>query len=361
MIIDVEFKNLLPALTPEELSGLEQSLITEGCQDSLKVWAEEDILLDGHNRYAICQKHGIDFIEEQISLPDRLAAMEWIEKRQVSQRNLSWDQKHLIMGRAYERVKKAQVGRADRDLSGDQSDHPKTADILAEQYDVGPATIRRAAADFRLIADEPELQKAILGKEKKFKDVKKDIKRKTQLDKIISIESLEAKKLDGVYDVIVIDPPWPMQKIERDVRPNQIGLDYPVMTETELENLIIPAAEDCHLWLWTTHKFLPMAFRLLTAWDFKYCCLFTWHKPGGFQPIGLPQYNCEFALYSRKGTPIFIDTKAFPVCFNAPRGAHSEKPKEFYEMINRVTFGRKIDMFSRRKIEGFESWGKEAV
>jgi len=359
MIIDHEFRDLLPSLTTEELAGLEQSLINEGCQDSLKVWAEEDILIDGHNRYTICRKHGIDFIEEQISLPDRLAAMEWVEKRQVSQRNLSWDQKHLIMGRAYERTKR-QGERTD--LTLDQSD-PKlhTSEVLAKQYDVAPATIKRAAADYRLIADKPELQREILSKEKKFKDVKNDIRRKIQLDKVESIESMEAKELEGVYDVIVIDPPWPMQKIERDVAPNQVGFDYPTMTESELENLTIPTAEDCHIWLWTTHKFLPMAFRLLNTWDFKYVCLFTWHKPGGFQPFGLPQYNCEFALYARKGTPIFIDTKAFPVCFNAPRGAHSEKPKEFYEMINRVTSGRKLDMFSRRNIEGFDAWGKEAV
>ena len=215
------------------------------------------------------------------------------------------------------------------------------------------------------IADNPEIVQAAIDAAIKADtlpttaQVYKLAKKKEALAKVESIRSKRAENPDGKYDVIVIDPPWPMEKIERDCRPNQHALDYPTMTEDGLKALKIPAADDCHIFLWTTQKFLPMAFRLIDAWAFRYVCTFVWHKPGGFQPIGLPQYNCEFALYARKGSPKFTDTKAFNVCFSAPRGAHSEKPGEFYAMVCGATYGTRLDMFSRRMIEGYRAWGNE--
>ena len=187
-----------------------------------------------------------------------------------------------------------------------------------------------------------------------------NIRREEVAADLSDISKRKAKVLAGLFDVIVIDPPWPMVKIERDVAPNQVDFDYPTMDEKELTEIKVPCADNCHVWLWTTHKHLPMAFRLLEGWSLKYVCTFVWHKAGGFQPFGLPQYNCEFAIYARRGTPSFLDLKNFMVCFDAPRGAHSEKPEAFYDLLRRVTGGRRLDMFNRRQIVGFEGWGNEA-
>jgi N6-adenosine-specific RNA methylase IME4 len=165
------------------------------------------------------------------------------------------------------------------------------------------------------------------------------------------------------YEVLVIDPPWPMQKIDRDVRVAQHEFPYSIMSVPELlawSKATELAQDECHVFLWTTQRFLFDAAECLKKWGFKYVCMFVWHKPGGFQVVGLPQYNAEFCLYGRQGGAKFIDTKAFPTCFYASRGEHSEKPEEFYAMLRRTTDGKRLDMFGRRKIEGFDSWGNEA-
>lgn len=167
----------------------------------------------------------------------------------------------------------------------------------------------------------------------------------------------------GKHRVIVVDPPWPMEKIERDLRPNQVAFDYPVMSETELvafgEQITKLAADDCHLFTWTTQRFLLLAIRLIETWGFRHALMFTWHKPGGFQPYGLPQFNSEFVVYARKGSPTFIDTKAFNCCFSAARGAHSEKPDDFYETVGRATDGPRLEMFARKPRPGWVTWGDE--
>jgi hypothetical protein len=86
IVIDNEFKNLIPPLTPEEFAGLKQSLMSEGCRDPLVLWG--DILIDGHNRYDICTRKNIPFQTVQREFADRNAAIEWIILNQFGRRNL---------------------------------------------------------------------------------------------------------------------------------------------------------------------------------------------------------------------------------------------------------------------------------
>ena len=366
--IDQEFKSLIPPLTAEELLQLESNILAEGCRESLVTW--RDTIIDGHNRYDICTRNSLPFKTMSMEFSDRDAVMLWMTQNQLGRRNLSDDQRAMIALATVEIQSRIEVRERNRanatkdenveaDASTTLSKDPKqrTRAKVAKQSNVSERKIKQAKT---VKAASPEMAEKVHTGEMSLADAVREIKRVEVISKLEDVAAVEAKELAGTYDVIVIDPPWPMQKIERAERPAQVSFDYPTMDESELSSMVMPAADDCHLWLWTTHKFLPMALRLLDSWKFNYVCTFVWHKPGGFQPIGLPQYNCEFAMYARKGTPKFIDTKAFPVCFNAPRGAHSEKPEHFYDVVRRVTAGRRIDIFNRRKIEGFDVWGNES-
>lgn len=165
----------------------------------------------------------------------------------------------------------------------------------------------------------------------------------------------------GIYSTIVIDPPWPLTKIRRKVRPNQEGFDYPTMSLEEIAGLAIKdlLADDAFVFLWTTQKYLPCSFKILEGWGLTYRFTMVWHKPGGIQPLNSPQFNAEFVVTGSQGRPKFADLKAFNVAFNAPRAGHSVKPEGFYEVLRRVTAAPRLDMFSRRQIQGFKTWGNQ--
>jgi len=96
VIVDPEFKKLIPPLVPDEKDRLRANLKRDGCRDALVVWEEEGILLDGHNRLEICEEEGIEYRTATISLPDRTAAEIWILENQAGRRNLNISQKSVL-------------------------------------------------------------------------------------------------------------------------------------------------------------------------------------------------------------------------------------------------------------------------
>lgn len=165
-------------------------------------------------------------------------------------------------------------------------------------------------------------------------------------------------QLQGEYRTIVIDPPWPMEKILRDCRPNQSDFDYPTMTIEEIKAYKLPIhPEGCHVYLWTTQKFLPIAFAVFEAWGIKYECLLTWAKNVGFTPFSW-MYSTEHCLFGRYANlPLLKLGKRLD--FQAKVREHSRKPQEFYDLIREVSPEPRIDIFSREKHKGFEQYGNE--
>jgi len=87
LTINPYFKRLIPPLSPEEYRGLEESILAHGCRDAIKLW--RGVIIDGHNRYEICQKHGIKYVVKQIRLSSKKDAAIWIIENQQGRRNLT--------------------------------------------------------------------------------------------------------------------------------------------------------------------------------------------------------------------------------------------------------------------------------
>jgi N6-adenosine-specific RNA methylase IME4 len=165
----------------------------------------------------------------------------------------------------------------------------------------------------------------------------------------------------GKYRCLVIDPPWPVQKIERDVRPNQDAhLDYPTMSMEDIQALPIGDLADeggCHLYLWTTQKYLPDALRMLEAWEFEYQCVMPWVKPSGMTPYSW-MYNVEFVVFGRRGGLPLLQN-GLKLSIEAASEGHSIKPDAFYQKVLLASPEPRLDMFARRERDGFAVWGDE--
>ena len=370
MEIKNEFKNLIPPLTMDEFRLLEISIINEGCRDAILTWG--GFIIDGHNRFEICDKHGIEFSTKEIAFDSEDAVKVWMIDNQNGRRNLTdgWKyelmqtKKAILLEKGKANIVEAQKERHGVSLSTiDKDRNHNTRNEIATE--LGWSTGKVAMADKVWKEAEPEVKEKIKQGEttinQAYVELGRQVKKQEQELRFTELKEKELRPTTGKYDVIVIDPPWKMEKIKRDVAPLQVGFDYPTMEIDDIKNFELPAEENCHVFLWITHKHLPFGFDILMEWAAKYVCTFVWHKNGGFQAFGLPQYNCEFVLYGRIGTPEFIDLKKFNVCFNADRTGHSEKPEYFYEMIKRVTAGKRIDIFNRREIDGFDTWGNQTT
>lgn len=101
--INDELRSFVDPLTDIEYAALERSLLAEGCRDALVLW--KDTLIDGHNRYEICRKHGIEFRTVQNNSFDSLEdVMLWMIDNHLARRSVSDFQRGLLALRKKEIV-----------------------------------------------------------------------------------------------------------------------------------------------------------------------------------------------------------------------------------------------------------------
>lgn len=182
---DSEFKNLIRPLRKEEYSLLELNLVADGCRDPIIIW--NGIIVDGHNRYEICNRLNIPYSVMEVKFESREAAVIWICSNQLGRRNISEETRKYLIGRKYEAEKyigsrkntfghnqytrSLDTEKTDKNIDDhgcDQKEYwRRTAWRIGHEYHISSGTVQKYAKysqAVRLIAQKaPELVPQILS------------------------------------------------------------------------------------------------------------------------------------------------------------------------------------------------------
>lgn len=162
---------------------------------------------------------------------------------------------------------------------------------------------------------------------------------------------------------VVADPPWTPTLHANNPRRATIDKAGPQKhyQTLSLDEIIViaPLTEpQAHLWLWVINQHVDWGYIVARAWGFEPQQMITWKKPG--LGAGRFQSNTESCLICRKGprqgNPFGMTGGTG---FAWPRGRHSEKPDQFYRLVERVSPGPYLEMFCRRPQPSWLAHGNE--
>lgn len=340
----------------------------------------EYVILDGRNRWRACESLGIEPFVERYDGDNPLA---FVVSLNLRRRHLSETQRALVA---------AKIADLPHGVRADQSGKLAgvTQPAAAEMLNVSERSVRSARRvvddgslelvnavetdriSVSVAADIAELSKAeqteIVAKgEKEILQAAKQIRAKkadTRREERIAIVAAMAAPSPSVptqrYPVIYADPPW---RYEFSTEDRAIENQYPTMPVEDIcaMNVAAMATDDAILFLWATSPKLPEAMSVITAWGFTYRTSAVWVKP----QLGMGYYfrqQHELLLVATRGNmpaPAPADRPRSVV--TSDRAAHSEKPAEFAEAIERMyPTLPKIELFCRTGTRaGWETWGNQ--
>ena len=373
-----------PSLDTDDFSLLAVDILTRGIQVPLVFIKDTDILVDGVHRLKAWSKMGLEDpypvheIEES-EVYDHVISVN------LRRRHMNESQRAIVAAKLSEL---SPVGRPATDSDAitidEAADRLKVSSRLVQQArkvnrDAIPE-VQQAVADGQLTVSDAETAIKQLTDEEQAKAIEEyrrptddlpSIGKDTLMAahrRVIRAEQavMETPPLpDDIFRVVVIDPPWPVAQ-NAPMEGALGGIPYVTMDLGEIVEFDVPGvlADDAWVFLWTTHKFLPAAIQITELWDLTYITTMVWDKQNGPQLQGTMRYTGEFIVVAKKGAPKFADTKNFRAVNQWPRREHSEKPQEFYELIDRVCDVRKgdaLDIFNRRVInDKWTGYGFEA-
>jgi N6-adenosine-specific RNA methylase IME4 len=383
IIIDSEFKALIPLPAADELRQLEENILQDGCRDPLVVW--DGILIDGHNRHEICTRNGLPFQTVQIQFESRAHARIWMRHNQAGRRNLTtaW-RLDFELGNKEDFLVITQNSRKEK-MTGNQNASKEKTELSQNDNSVLPEVntqkeIAKAAGVStglvgmaeQIIKKAPELwEKAKQGDvsissayqqiRRIEKEEKREARREENRAKVSEAQAPEdIIKSEAKFATIIIDPPWDWGDEGDQDQMGRARPDYATMSKEQLMALPVGtlADDDCHLYMWITNRSLPKGFDLIQAWGFRYITAITWAKPS----FGMGNYfrgQTEQILFAVKGSQP-LKRKDVGTLFTAPRGpnGHSSKPIEFYDLVESCSPGPFLEMFSRHNRDGWTAWGE---
>lgn len=170
------------------------------------------------------------------------------------------------------------------------------------------------------------------------------------------------------YRTIVADPPWHYERmVGRTIGGGEgweaRGLPYGSMALDEICALPVSdwAEANARLFVWTTNRYLPDAFKVIRSWGFKYQQTLAWHKTNASPyPGAVAVLDLEFLLVAQRGTPGRLEPARSSLISKAI-SRHSEKPDAFLDLVEQVSPGPYLEMFARRARFGWHYWGDQSL
>jgi N6-adenosine-specific RNA methylase IME4 len=140
------------------------------------------------------------------------------------------------------------------------------------------------------------------------------------------------------------------------------------MAMNDLLILAPPAADNAHLYLWTTNAFMDEAYDVARAWGFTPKTIGTWVKThqGDTSRVSMKtgyyfRGATEHFLFCVRGSLPLQTKEALPTAYLWHRLPHSQKPDAFYDLVEIASPGPYLELFARRNRLGWDTWGDEAL
>ena len=174
------------------------------------------------------------------------------------------------------------------------------------------------------------------------------------------------------YNTVVIDFAWPISLTGRVKRREnrRMELPYKTMTIEEIEEFPLSdfANRGAHVYIWFTNKTMPDFPYLLEKLGVNYHLILPWVKPNFIAPCFAYQFATEFCIlgfYGKPMLPFNRDSYGKPISklnwikATHEKNNHSAKPSEFYQLIKSMSPGPRIDIFARKRHDGFDAYGDQ--